>query len=64
MMRILAGDGHCHDSAIVGRIKRRGIAAVVSVHPVIDDGQGSVAELLATPMNDYLFVMSVPADSK
>ena len=34
---ILAGNGHCHDSAIVGRIKRRGIADVVSVRTVIDD---------------------------
>jgi uncharacterized iron-regulated protein len=59
-MVILAGDGHCHDSAIVGRIKRRGIAEAVSVRPVIDDGQGSVAELLASPIYDYLFVMSIP----
>jgi uncharacterized iron-regulated protein len=58
---ILAGDGHCHDSAIVGRMKRRGIAEVVSIKPVIDDGQGSVAEALATPINDYLFVMTMPA---
>jgi uncharacterized iron-regulated protein len=61
---ILAGDGHCHDSAIVGRIKRRGVAEVVSVRPVIDDGQGELAELLATPINDYLFVMSVPPGSE
>ena len=33
---ILAGNGHCHDSAIVGRIKRRGVTDVVSVRPVID----------------------------
>jgi uncharacterized iron-regulated protein len=58
---ILAGDGHCHDSAIVGRLKRRGVAAAVSVRPVIDDGEGGVAELLAQPINDYLFVLSIPA---
>ncbi|HTJ45983.1 MAG TPA: ChaN family lipoprotein [Kofleriaceae bacterium] len=57
---ILAGDGHCHDSAIVGRLKRRGVAESISIRPVIDDGQGDVAEILATPMNDYLFVMSMP----
>jgi uncharacterized iron-regulated protein len=57
---ILAGSGHCHDSAIPGRIRRRGADKVVSVHPVIDDGQGNVADLLAEPQNDYLFVMSIP----
>jgi len=61
---ILAGDGHCHDSAIVARLKRRGVAEAVSVRPVVDDGQGSVAELLASPIYDYLFVMSVPASAK
>jgi uncharacterized iron-regulated protein len=59
---ILAGDGHCHDSAIVGRLKRRGITAVVSLRPVIDDGQGSVAELLAAPENDYLIVLQPPKE--
>ena len=44
---ILAGNGHCHDSAIVGRMKRRGISDAISVRPVIDEGDGSVAELLA-----------------
>jgi uncharacterized iron-regulated protein len=61
---ILAGDGHCHDSAVVGRIKRRGIATAVSVRPVIDDGEGNVAELLAQPIYDYLFVMSMPPGAK
>ncbi len=61
---ILAGDGHCHDSAIVGRMKRRGVTSTVSVRPVIDDGQGNVAELLAAPIYDYLFVMSIPPDAK
>jgi uncharacterized iron-regulated protein len=55
---ILAGNGHCHESAIVRRIERRGVRAAVSVRPVIDDGEGSVAELLASPENDYLFVMT------
>lgn len=54
---ILAGNGHCHDHAIVSRIKRRGIAGVVSVRPVIDDGEGAVAEQLAKPMTDYLVVL-------
>ena len=60
---ILAGDGHCHDTGIVARLKRRGVALAVSVRPVIDDGEGDVAELLARPINDYLFVMSVPRDA-
>ena len=61
-MVILAGNGHCHDTAIVDRMKRRGIRDVVSVRPVIDDGQGSVAEVLAKPMNDYIVVLELPPD--
>lgn len=57
---ILAGGGHCHDSAIVNRIKRRGIAQVVSIHSVIDDKEGSVAEALAKPINDYYVVLEMP----
>jgi uncharacterized iron-regulated protein len=59
-MIVLAGNGHCHDSAVVARIKRRGIADAISIAPMIDDGQ-NVAEALAAPMNDFLFVMSMPA---
>jgi uncharacterized iron-regulated protein len=59
---ILAGNGHCHDSAIVNRIKRRGIADAISVHPVLDDGEGSVAEVLAKPMNDYVVILQMPPD--
>lgn len=54
---ILAGNGHCHESAIVRRMKRRGIERVVSVRPVIETGEGEVADLVASPENDYLFVM-------
>jgi len=57
---ILAGTGHCHDSAIVHRIQRRGIADVVSLRTVLDDGDGGVAEALAKPINDYLVVLAVP----
>jgi len=57
---IVAGNGHCHESAIVRRIERRGIAAAVSVRPIIDAGDGEVAALLAAPENDYLFVMTPP----
>jgi uncharacterized iron-regulated protein len=58
---ILAGNGHCHDSAIVGRIKRRGVTQVVSVRPVLDTDS---SEVLAQPMNDYAFVLQVPEDMK
>lgn len=54
---ILAGNGHCHDSAIVGRLKRRGVDKAVSIRPIIDDGKGGVAEVLAQPNVDYVFVM-------
>jgi hypothetical protein len=57
---ILAGGGHCHDSAIVNRIKRRGITDVVSIRSVIDDKEGSVAEALARPINDYFVVLEMP----
>jgi uncharacterized iron-regulated protein len=62
-MIILAGNGHCHDSAVVDRIKRRGVADAVSLMPIIDDG-ANVAEELAAPVNDYLFVMTLPAGTK
>jgi uncharacterized iron-regulated protein len=56
---LLAGNGHCHDSAIVNRVKRRGVNEVVSVRPVLDT-EGNVAEALAKPMNDYLVVLQLP----
>jgi uncharacterized iron-regulated protein len=55
---ILAGTGHCHDSAIVARLKRRGIERVLSVRPVVDDGKGNVSKLLAEPINDFIVVMT------
>lgn len=59
---ILAGNGHCHDSAIVNRLKRRGITDVISVRPVIDvDGQ--VAESLVKPMNDFIVVLQKPPEA-
>ncbi|HUJ61385.1 MAG TPA: ChaN family lipoprotein [Kofleriaceae bacterium] len=61
---ILAGNGHCHDSAIINRIKRRGVHDVVSVRAVIDDGQGGVADVLAKPMNDFVVVLELPPDVK
>jgi uncharacterized iron-regulated protein len=55
---ILAGNGHCHESAIVRRLERRGVREAISIRPIIDDGDGKVASLLAAPENDYLFVMT------
>jgi len=63
-MVILAGGGHCHDSAIVGRLKRRGVKDTVSVRAVLDDGEGSVATALAQPMNDFLVVLELPPEMK
>lgn len=57
---VLAGNGHCHDTAIVGRAKRRGISEAISVRPVLDV-EGRVAEALAKPMNDFLVVLKLPA---
>ena len=56
---VLAGIGHCHDSAVVGRLRRRGVERVLSVRPLVDHG-GELAAALAEPMTDYLFVMSMP----
>ncbi len=57
---IIAGNGHCHDSAIVRRLDRRGGGPAVSIRPIIDDGEGNVAAALAEGSNDYLFVMTMP----
>ncbi len=59
---LLAGNGHCHDSAIINRMKRRGIADAISVRGVVDDGEGSVGEALARPINDFLVVLQMPPD--
>ena len=56
---LLAGNGHCHDTAIVGRVKRRGVDKVVSLRPVIDT-EGQVAAALAKPMNDFIIVLEMP----
>lgn len=57
---ILAGTGHCHDSAIVRRLVRRGGGPAISIRPIVDDGEGNVARALAEAHNDYLFVMTPP----
>jgi hypothetical protein len=61
---LLAGNGHCHDSAIINRMKRRGITDALSIRGVIDDGEGSVGEALAKPVNDYVVVLQMPPDVK
>jgi uncharacterized iron-regulated protein len=63
LLVLLAGNGHCHDTAIVNRIKRRGVDKVISLHPVLDTDD-RVAEALAKPMNDYVIVLELPADVK
>jgi uncharacterized iron-regulated protein len=63
-MVILAGNGHCHDTAIVGRIQRRGIREVVSIRTELDDGEDAVASAVANPMNDFLLVLEPPATAK
>jgi len=57
---ILAGNGHCHDTAIVNRLKRRGVTDVLSIRAVIDDGEGGVSDVLAKPINDYVVVLQLP----
>jgi hypothetical protein len=45
------------DAAIPRRLERRGAPQVLSIQPVLDDGAGAVADLLAAPENDYLIVL-------
>jgi len=63
LLVLLAGNGHCHDTAIVNRIKRRGVDKVISLRPVLDV-EGRVAEALAKPMNDYIIVLQLPPEAK
>ncbi|MBC7978197.1 MAG: ChaN family lipoprotein [Myxococcales bacterium] len=58
---LLAGNGHCHDSAVVHRLQRRGVATAISIRGVIEDDDGSVGAALARPINDYLLVLQMPA---
>jgi uncharacterized iron-regulated protein len=61
---LLAGNGHCHDSAIVRRLQRRGIADTLSIRGIIDDDEGSVSAALAKPINDYILILQPPAGAK
>jgi hypothetical protein len=63
LLVLLAGNGHCHDSAIVRRVQRRGVDHVISIQPVIDV-EGRVASALARPLNDYLVVLELPSEQK
>lgn len=58
---LLAGNGHCHDSAIIDRLKRRGITDAISIRGVVDDGEGAVGDALARPINDFVVVLQMPA---
>jgi uncharacterized iron-regulated protein len=60
---LMAGSGHCHDTAIINRLKRRGITRAISVLPILDTGEGEIAASLAKPMNDFLFVMTLPTSA-
>ncbi|HEY0251332.1 MAG TPA: ChaN family lipoprotein [Kofleriaceae bacterium] len=57
---ILAGSGHCHDSGIVNRLRRRGYVDAVSTREIVDDGEGGVSDELAKPNNDFLIVLTLP----
>jgi len=61
---VLAGNGHCHDSAVIGRLKRRGVASAVSLRAIIDDEEGSVSAALAKPINDYVVILQLPAGAR
>jgi uncharacterized iron-regulated protein len=56
---ILAGTGHCQATGIPLRLERRGVKSI-SVHPVLDDGEGAVAAALADRSADYLLVLTIP----
>lgn len=58
---LLAGNGHCHDSAIIRRLQRRGVADAISLRSAIDDSEGGVADVLVHPINDFVVVLKLPA---
>jgi uncharacterized iron-regulated protein len=62
LLVVLAGNGHCHDSAIVRRVQRRGIDRVISIQPVLDV-HGKVSRALASPINDFVVVLELPAEA-
>ena len=37
------------------------VAEAISIRSVIDDGEGSVADVLAKPINDLVVVLQMPA---
>ena len=61
---ILAGNGHCHDGAIPGRLRRRAVAPVVSVRFLVDDGDGGIAAAVTEASVDYLWIMTPPPPSE
>jgi uncharacterized iron-regulated protein len=63
LLVLLAGNGHCHDSAIVRRVQRRGVDRVISIQPVLDV-EGRIARALTSPLNDFLVVLELSADQK
>jgi uncharacterized iron-regulated protein len=63
LLVVLAGNGHCHDSAIVRRVQRRGVDRVISIQPVLDV-HGKVSRALASPINDYVVVLELPPEAK
>jgi uncharacterized iron-regulated protein len=58
-LAIVAGNGHCIDLAIPARIRRRGSATVLSIHP-IPDRPADLAATLAEGMSDVLVLYGVP----
>ena len=61
---LLAGNGHCHDSAIIHRLQRRGITDALSIRAIIDDDEGSVSAALVKPINDYILILQLPAGTR
>jgi uncharacterized iron-regulated protein len=53
---VLAGSGHCRNSAIPARVRRRISATIASVHPVIQTAEADPAPALEG--FDYAFVMT------
>jgi uncharacterized iron-regulated protein len=63
VMIILAGTGHCEDSGVPSRIRRRAIKEVLSIRPVVDDGEGSLGDAVAAHETDLLVVLSAPKNA-
>jgi uncharacterized iron-regulated protein len=57
---VIAGTGHCEDVGVPAMLRRRGVKEVISIRPVLDDGEGALGDALAAAETDLLVVLTEP----